>query len=95
MQKLTLLACFLGLSGCSTLLAPLGSMDSTTPEQIKILNDNGQYFVKCLVVAGGPPISGRITVLTVPKDKPISIQFTPDCQIKSAIIGAIVGAVEK
>jgi len=64
-------------------------MDSTTPEQIKLLNDNGQYFVKCLIVAGGPPISGRVTVLTVPKDRIISIEFTPDCQIKTATIGAV------
>lgn len=84
MQKLTSLVGLLGLSGC--IAASGGLNPEATPEQIRAMNEGGFSFAKCLTLTG-LPVSGRATVLSFPKDSTVSIDFAPDCQIKTAIIG--------
>lgn len=72
-------------SGCAAQLSSQQAQ-SMTPEQIKAYSDSGQAVSGCIMV-GGPPIGGRTTILILPKDRPSAIEFAPDCQIKTGLIG--------
>lgn len=73
------------LSGCTAALTA-SQAQQMTPEQIKAYSDSGQAVSGCIMV-GGPPIGGRTTILILPKDRPSAIEFAPDCQIKTGLIG--------
>lgn len=73
------------LQGCTSVLTA-AQAQQMTPEQIKAYSDSGQAVSGCITV-GGPSIGGRTTILILPKDRPSAIEFAPDCQIKSGLIG--------
>ena len=53
---------------------------SLTPEQIQALREQGHEIVKCVQI-GGPPPSGNVTVLVIPKDSRAHLKFAPNCSI--------------
>jgi len=67
------------LSGC--ILGPIGAAN-LSPEQIdamKKYNDGNLYI--CGIVEGGSR-NGNVVFILLPKDAPLTVQFSADCHIK-------------
>ena len=72
-----ILACLLSINGC--ILGPIASSQLTS-EQMKALkeyNDIGDAY-GCAII-GGPPPTGNIVMIFVPKGAPVEVAFGPDC----------------
>ena len=73
-----MLACLLSLNaGC--ILGPIAGSQLTSDQMqaLKSYNDNGDVYLCALL--GGPPPTGNVVVIAVPKDAPVNVQFGPDC----------------
>ena len=75
-----LLLCSL-LSGCVPGGLWMHDPSNMTPEQLEKYKTMGYRAVRCATVAGGPPIGGRVTSVTVPMDSKAEVTFGPDCTV--------------
>lgn len=76
-----LIAMFLSLTGCTGVLT--GNQygrDNLTAEQIKAYNDQGNKVYMCVQVVGPPP-SGAVMHIIVPKDSVYQPRFGDGCRI--------------
>lgn len=69
------------LSGCTVLGALRPSR--LTPDQIKAYHDANVDIYTCFKVSGPPP-SGGLTILTVPKGVPTVVAFQGNCDLHMA-----------
>ena len=72
-----LLLFLLALEGC--ILGPIAAsqLSKDQLDALKNYNDTGDVYA-CFL-AGGPPPSGGLVAIIVPKDVPVDLQFGPDC----------------
>lgn len=77
MLKIILLV--LLLSGCAPGGLLVGDMSKYSPEQMKELKALGYDAIRCATISGGPPISARVTTITIPKDRKAMVKLGADC----------------
>ena len=67
------------LSGCAGLIGNVSRPDSLTPAEIQAYKDAGVDIYSCMTI-GGPPPTGQVTIITVPKGMELPVKFLPNCQ---------------
>lgn len=80
MKRLILAA--LLLAGCQglTFIRALDSGQGLSSDQIKALKENNQDVYGCFQI-GGPPPSGNMVWIIVPKGSPVNFRFSDNCHI--------------
>ena len=73
------------LSGCAPFLAAKEARDMT-PEQIKAYSEQGMDVYQCLNISGPPP-SGGVTLLIIPREAKAEIAFGNNCQL---LVGKVI-----
>ena len=72
----------LSISGCVPGGLFMADPASMTPEQMQAMKGLGYRAVRCATVAGGPPVGGRVTSVTVPENSKAEVTFGPDCSVQ-------------
>jgi hypothetical protein len=81
-MKFIILITALFLSGCALSLFGPRAYSDMSSEQIKALKDLQMDVYACSTISGPPP-SGRITYIVVPRlDKKPDVRFTASCDIR-------------
>lgn len=63
----------------------LPNIKDYTPEQLKEYKDLGYDAIRCATVKGPPP-SGNVTTITIPKERPAKVTFI-GCDVHSIDVG--------
>lgn len=70
------------LAGCVPGSMFMNDPSNMTPEQLEAYKAMGYRAVRCATVAGGPPVGGRVTSVTVPEGSKAEVIFGPDCSVQ-------------
>ena len=72
-----LLVLFLSINGC--ILGPIAAsqLSKDQMDALKEYNDTGDVYLCALL--GGPPPTGNVVTIIVPKGAPVNVQFGVDC----------------
>lgn len=84
---------FLLMGGCGPGGLFLPNIKDYTPEQLEAYKDLGYDAIRCATVKGPPP-SGTVTTVTVPKNRKVWVRMF-GCDVHSIAVGeATEGEVE-
>ena len=70
------------LSGCVPGGMFMADPATMSTEQLEAYKQIGYRAVRCATVAGGPPVGGRVSSVTVPQDGKAEVTFGPDCSVQ-------------